>query len=128
MYGSNRSTKRCPIHKRTDCCGRTPKSVQKSKKWTQIGPGVFRIEDSRHPRGYRVRRSPAALRDLVDKKITEQNCICSICGEPLTDRREVGADHVDLRGSGGAWRDDHEENIAAAHNTCNLEKGSRRTA
>lgn len=122
------SSKRCPIHKRTDCCGRTSKSVQKSKKWTQIGPGVFRIEDPRHPRGYRIRRSPAAMRYLVDKKIIAQEGKCSICRTEFTDRREVGPDHVEPRGAGGAFRDDHEDNIEAAHNLCNLAKGSRRIA
>jgi hypothetical protein len=27
---------------------------------------------------------------------------------------------------GGAWRDDHPENIQAVHRRCNLQKGSRR--
>lgn len=120
-------TRRCPIHRRYDCCGRESKRALEQKKgWTRIGPGLWRITDDHHPRGYRYRRSKSAMRDLVDKKIVEQDGKCSLCGEPFTDRREAGPDHTDPRGAGGAFRDDHESNITAAHNTCNLEKGSKR--
>jgi hypothetical protein len=35
-------------------------------------------------------------------------------------------DHISPKGMGGAWRDDHPDNIQAAHWWCNGEKGSRR--
>jgi 5-methylcytosine-specific restriction endonuclease McrA len=35
-------------------------------------------------------------------------------------------DHIEPKGMGGAWRDDHPENIQAVHRRCNLQKGSRR--
>jgi hypothetical protein len=66
------------------------------------------------------------MRDLVDRKIVEQENICPICGKPFTDRREVGPDHIEPRGAGGAFRDDSPANIRATHNICNVEKGSRR--
>lgn len=62
----------------------------------------------------------------MDRKIVAQGGICPLCGEAFTDRREVGAGHIDPRGAGGAFRDDHPDNIRAEHNTCNVEKGSKR--
>jgi hypothetical protein len=38
----------------------------------------------------------------------------------------VVPDHIHPRGMGGAWRDDHPENIQAVHWWCNREKGSSR--
>jgi hypothetical protein len=38
----------------------------------------------------------------------------------------VVADHRNPKGMGGAWRDDHPENIQAVHWWCNDEKGSTR--
>jgi hypothetical protein len=35
-------------------------------------------------------------------------------------------DHIDPRGMGGAYRDDHPQNIQAVHFWCNSEKGSTR--
>jgi hypothetical protein len=35
-------------------------------------------------------------------------------------------DHISPRGLGGAWRDDHPDNIQAVHWWCNGEKGSSR--
>jgi hypothetical protein len=124
--------KSCPIHHRFDCCGRTPKkSLEKKKGWTKVGPGLYRIEDPTHPRGYRERRSDSAMRDLVDRKIVEQEQCCPSeemggCGKPFEDRRDVVPDHIDPRGAGGAFRDDHPSNIQAMHSECNRRKGSRR--
>ena len=46
--------------------------------------------------------------------------------EKLTDYGDVVSDHINPRGMGGAWRDDHPENIQAVHWWCNGEKGSSR--
>lgn len=120
---------RCPIHNRFDCCGRKErkKSAIKSK-WVQIGPGIYKIVDPHHPRGYRIRRSKSAMTKLLEKKVIEQYCACCICLELFTDAADITPEHKEPRGIGGAWRDDHEDNIGAAHSWCNGEKGSKRIA
>ena len=111
----------CPIHKSLFCCGRVQNTLKR-----QPFVAVQRIEDPHHPRGYRELRSPAEMRRLLKRKIIEQDNKCGICGEPFTDMRDIVPDHKDPRGMGGAWRDDHPDNIQAAHRICNQEKGSRR--
>ena len=132
----------CSIHHSYYCCGREdlrpkprrrslrPRYAQpkRSSKWVLVRPGEWHHEDPRHPRGYRVRLSKARMADLVNRKVAEQNKLCAICHEEMKDLREVGADHVEPSSMGGAWRDDHPSNIAAAHNWCNFKKGSRRVA
>jgi hypothetical protein len=87
----------CPIHKSVSCCGR--EIIAKPKL---IRLGVQRIEDPHHPRGYRELRSPAEMRKLVNRKISEQNGICTICEEEFTDCNDVvpyadvGIRHVEL--------------------------------
>lgn len=88
--------------------------------------GVQRIEDPHHPRGYRELRSPAEMRKLLKRKVAEQNSICAICHEEFTDYNDIVPDHRDPKGMGGAWRDDHPDNIQATHWWCNEEKGSTR--
>jgi hypothetical protein len=88
--------------------------------------GVRRIEDPQHPRGYRELRSNGEIRKLLDRKIAAQNGICGICKEKFTDYSDVVPDHISPRGMGGAWRDDHPDNIQAVHWWCNGEKGSGR--
>lgn len=91
-----------------------------------MGHGVTRVEDSHHPRGYRELRSPAALRDLTLRKVSEQGGKCYVCGEEFKEVGEITTEHIEPRGMGAAWRDDHESNIAASHFLCNREKGSQR--
>jgi len=74
---------------------------------------VQRIEDPHHPRGYRELRSLAEMRKLLNRKIVEQNGICPICEEKFTDYADVVPDHKQCKGMGGAWRDDHRDNIQA---------------
>ena len=88
--------------------------------------GVQRIEDPHHPRGYRELRSPAEMRKLLNRKIVEQNRICAICHEEFTDYNDIVPDHKEPKGMGGAWTDDHPDNIQATHWWCNGEKGSTR--
>lgn len=89
---------------------------------------VRRIDDPHHPRGYREIRSPAEMKRLLRQKIKEQDSKCGICGELFTDVRDIVPDHKEPKGMGGAWRDDHPDNIQAAHRLCNGEKGSKRDA
>lgn len=111
----------CPIHRSISCCGR-----ELIPKVTLVRIGIQRIEDPHHPRGYRELRSPAEMKKLLKRKIVEQNRICATCKEPFTDYNDVVPDHKEPKGMGGAWRDDHPDNIQAAHWWCNEEKGSMR--
>jgi hypothetical protein len=111
----------CPIHRSLACCGRQPTVQQRV-----LQPGVRRVEDPHHPRGYRELRSPAEIRRLLKRKVVEQNNLCGICCQPFTDYNDVVPDHIDPKGMGGAWRDDHPSNIQAVHYWCNSEKGSTR--
>src|SRR5579863_9578165 len=116
-----RASEFCPIHRSTSCCGR--ELIPKPKL---IRLGVQRVEDPHHPGGYRELRSTAEMRKLLNRKIVEQGSICAICHEEFTDYNDVVPDHRDPKGMGGAWRDDHPDNIQATHWWCNGEKGSPR--
>jgi len=110
----------CPIHRSRTCCGR-----ELIPRVTVVRIGIQRIEVPHPPRGYRELRSPAEMKKLLKRKIVEQNGICAICEEPFTDYNDIVPDHIEPKGMGGAWRDDHPDNIQAAH-WCNEEKGSTR--
>jgi len=112
----------CPIHRSVSCCGR--EAGPKRSAARQLG--VRRIEDTQHPRGYRELRSNGEMRKLLNRKIVSQGGKCGICGADFTDYSDIVPDHISPRGMGGAWRDDHPDNIQAAHWWCNGEKGSRR--
>lgn len=116
-----RQNEMCPIHKSLCCCGR--EIIAKPKL---IRLGVQRIGDPHHPREYRELRSPAEIRKLLKRKIVQQNGICAICLEELTNYGDVVPDHNEPKGMGGGWRDDHPDNIQAVHWWCNSEKGSTR--
>ena len=77
--------------------------------------GVRRIDDLQHPRGYREIRSNAEMRKLMDRKIAAQNGIYALCKGQFTDYNDIVPDHINPRGMGGAWRDDHPDNIQAVH-------------
>ena len=111
----------CPIHRSVFCCGR-----EQIRKERRVRLGVQRVDDPHHPRGYRELRSPAEMRKLLNRKIVEQNKMCAICHEEFTDYSDIVPDHEDPKGMGGAWRDDHPDNIQATHWWCNSEKGSTR--
>jgi len=111
----------CPIHKSVSCCGR---ELLPRPKLIRLG--VQRVEDPHHARGYRELRSSAEMRKLMNRKIVEQGGICPICHEEFTDYNDVVPDHREPKGMGGAWRDDHPDNIQATHWWCNADKGSTR--
>jgi HNH endonuclease len=111
----------CPIHRSLFCCGR-----EQARKGRRFQLGVQRVDDPHHSRGYRELRSPAEMRNLLNRKIAEQDRKCAICCQTFTDYTEIVPDHIEPRGMGGAWRDDHPENIQAVHWWCNSEKGSSR--
>jgi hypothetical protein len=112
----------CPIHHSRFCCGR--EAIPKQRTPRQMG--VRRIEDPHHPRGYRELRSNDEMRKLMNRKFALQHGKCAICEEKFTDYADVVPDHTHLRGLGGAWRDDHPDNIQAVHWWCNGAKGSSR--
>jgi 5-methylcytosine-specific restriction endonuclease McrA len=112
----------CPIHRSLACCGREPVPIERRSRQM----GVRRVDDPQHPRGYREIRSNAEMRKLMDRKIAAQDGICALCKGQFTDYSDIVPDHINPRGMGGAWRDDHPDNIQAAHWWCNGEKGSSR--
>lgn len=67
------------------------------------------------------------MRKLVNRKIVEQNGVCPICDEEFTEYADVVTDHRrSPKGMGGAWRDDHPQNVQATHSWRNEEKASMR--
>jgi 5-methylcytosine-specific restriction endonuclease McrA len=62
----------------------------------------------------------------LNRKIVEQNRECAICHEEFTDYTDIVPDHKNPKGMGGAWREDHPDNIQATHWWCNEAKGSSR--
>lgn len=122
-----KANERCPIHKRRDCCGRSEVHRYtriKHSKWQQVRPGVSRFWDENLGK-WRYKLSAGEMRKLVSEKCEEQHNICPICDLPMEDFREVGPDHIEIRGMGGAGRDDSRNNVRAAHNVCNVARGSK---
>jgi hypothetical protein len=66
------------------------------------------------------------MRKLLNRKIASQDRKCALCAAEFTDYSDVVPDRINPRGMGGAWRDDHPDNIQAVHWWCNGEKGSSR--
>lgn len=112
----------CPIHKgRRDCCGREGlRAKPRRNDYTMIGPGVKLLPDGR------IKRSKAAMKRLLEKKIREQDGHCYWCEREFDDFRGVVPDHIEPKGLGGARANDDERNICASCSPCNIEKGSRR--
>lgn len=99
---------------------------RKKARIKQVAPGVRRVDDPHHPRGYREIRSRAAMRELLNRKILEQNGCCYHCKEKFTDYTIIDPEHLEPKGMNGARHDDSPENIVASCRPCNSEKGSRR--
>jgi len=102
----------CPIHRSISCCGRG--LIPKPRL---IRLGVQRIEDPHHREDIE-NWSPAEMRKLLNRKIVEQDRKCAICHEEFTHYNDIVPDHKDPKGMGGAWRDDHPDNIQATHWWC----------
>jgi hypothetical protein len=122
---------RCPIHSRFNCCGRDAKKINSFSKTPKFKAPVTKVDDEHHPRGYREIRNKAEMKKLLHRKIREQKGLCPDpemggCGQPFENIADVVPDHIDPRGNGGAWRDDHQDNIQAMHRWCNSAKGSKR--
>ena len=108
----------CPIHRSVFCCGR-----EQARKERTVQLGVRRVEDPHHPRGYRELRSPRRNAETPKpENRTERDRKCAICHEEFTDYYDIVPDHRDPKGMGGAWRDDHPDNVRAAHWWCNGKK------
>jgi 5-methylcytosine-specific restriction endonuclease McrA len=115
----------CPLHRSLFCCGRErQEKVAFAKGVTQHGP-VTRIPDFSVPRGYREVCTPAELRRRKDIKIREQQGVCALCHEPMTDYRDVELDHI-IPQPAGCKKDSHLDNLQAVHHACNMAKGSQR--
>jgi hypothetical protein len=67
----------CPIDRSFRCCGREPTN--------DYSLGFDALMSPHHPRGYRELRSPAERRDLLKRKVSEQNRICAICHHEFTE-------------------------------------------
>jgi hypothetical protein len=109
----------CPLHRSFSCCGR--EAIPREKRKRQMG--VRRIEDPNHPRGYRELRSNGEMRKLLDRKIVAQSGKCDLCNRQFTDYGDVVPDHINPRGMGGAWRDDHPETFKPFTGGATGEKG-----
>jgi hypothetical protein len=57
------------------------------------------------------------------RRLGAQNGECAICHVRFADYTGIVPDPINHRSMGGAWRDDHPENIQAVHWGCNGEKG-----
>src|SRR4051812_33776655 len=120
-----RKSEICPIHRSRFCCGRQEKALAFTRGVTKKGP-VTRVEDPHHPRGYRELCTPAELKRRMTHKLKLQLNRCGICKEKIEDFRQCVPDHIEPKGMGAAFRDDHIDNLQATHKSCNFEKGSKR--
>lgn len=87
---------------------------------------VERIEDPHHPRGYREICSLAEQRKRKHELLSQPDPHCFYCKRPFVLYDEVDLAHILPKGMGGATRDDHRNNLALAHKSCNRLNGSKR--
>ena len=120
--------KRTPLRRKTPlqrkAPGRKKKEYALEPKREVVVEKVFR--DGRT----KINLNCKAGRDLYESRKRfaweEQGRLCSLCHEPLA-WSDSTVDHKTPRGMGGGSRDDRQQNIAAAHGTCNALRGSRRS-
>jgi 5-methylcytosine-specific restriction endonuclease McrA len=120
----------CPLHRSYYCDCHGPRKEKARPFAKPRKPDVERVIDAHHPRGYREICSPAELRRRKNLLIlqAEGHPRCYLCGEEFSSYQEIELEHIEPKGMGGAWHDDHIDNLALAHRSCNREKGSRRIA
>jgi len=129
---ANRLRKRelCPLHRSYFCCGRQSAGTMRHPwKVRQNKPrrlSVERIEDPHHPRGYREICSLAEQRKRKHELLSQPDPHCFYCKRPFVLYDEVDLAHILPKGMGGATRDDHRNNLALAHKSCNRLNGSKR--
>jgi hypothetical protein len=119
--------KRTPIRRKTPLRRKKKEyvleSADKAKKEVVVEK-VFR--DGRT----KINLNCKAGRDLYESRKRfaweQQGRLCSLCHGYLA-WADSTVDHKGPRGMGGGSRDDRQENIAAAHGTCNALRGSRRS-
>jgi hypothetical protein len=111
-----------PIHRSLFCCGREPIP----KRCKTVLPGVQRVEDPHHPRGYRKLRSPAEMRKLLNRKIVEQNKMCALCHIEFMDCTDIVPDRRNPNGWEAHGATTTPDNIQATRWWCNEEKGLTR--
>jgi hypothetical protein len=66
------------------------------------------------------------MRKLLKKKVIEQGGKCVLWYVEFTHYSDIVPEHKNPKGMSGAWRDDHPDNIQAAHWWCSSKKGSTR--
>lgn len=85
----------CPIHPSRFCCDR-----EQVRKERRVSLGIQRIEDPHHQCGYRELRSPAEMRKLLDRTLSNRMASALICHEHFTDYNDVVQEHIELKGMG----------------------------
>lgn len=114
---------RCPIHKRTDCCGRSeaPKRygrVTPVLKYRMVAPGIREYPDGREV------CSPAAL-EAKKLHLLRKSNQCVACHRPFDDYRDIELAHRESKGHGGSKRDDSFSNLVLLHRSANRAQGSK---
>ena len=103
-----------------------PKPGQQKRKPKYLDDdGVFRYPDGREVCDLKSKKGSDEYQRRKRVAWEAQGRTCSICHLRLN-WADSTVDHKEPRGMGGGSRDDRQENIAAAHATCNCEKGSKR--
>lgn len=115
-----KTKERCPLHRRFDCCGRSPIVVERKRTkgtWTLIRSGLWRAEDGRE------RCSAAELRRRKNRLLQEGH-VCAACEVGFSDYRDVELGHRVSKGFSGATRDDRFSNLILLHVNANRDQGS----
>jgi hypothetical protein len=112
---------RCPLHSRTDCCGRAPEKPREGKYPKRFGVTYF-------PDG-REKCTPAKLRERKEALIRGgHHTECRACGKTFDDYRDIELAHIVPKGMNGGKHDDSWSNITLLCVACNRECGSRTLA
>jgi hypothetical protein len=98
------------------CCGREQTHCVRT-----VQPSIRRIEDPHHPRGFRELRSPAEMRKLLKRRVTEQKGIRAICHEEFTDYNDIVPDHRDAERDGRSANKDRCQNLVIESDLSDVE-------